>query len=60
MRIEVGKEIEFARNRLNDIIYLAEQSRPVDQSDWEGYTRSLRNLIASQAHQAMTALATRS
>jgi hypothetical protein len=54
--IEVGKEIEFARHRLNDIIYLAEQTAPVDKADWEGYARSIRNLIASQARQAITAL----
>lgn len=56
LRIEVGKELEFVRHRLSDIVYLAEKTAPVDQADWEGYARALRNIIAGQAKKAITAL----
>lgn len=56
MRIEVGKELEFVRHRLRDIAYLAEQTAPIDKNDWETYAKSIGNLIAQQAQQALTAL----
>lgn len=56
MRIKVGDEIRYAQSRLNDIIYLAEKTDPVDKSDWEDYTRSIRNLIAEEARKAITVL----
>ena len=56
LRIEVGKEIEFARNRLSDIIYLADNTNPV-HGDWEGYAKQLVQMLAEQARQAKQALA---
>lgn len=56
LRIEVGKEVEFARRRLSDIIYLAENSNPVN-GDWEGYAKQLARMLAEQARQAQQALA---
>lgn len=56
MKTEVGKEIEFVQHRLSTIVYLAEKTAPVDDADWEGYARSMRNLIAREAHEALAAL----
>lgn len=55
MKIEVGKEVAFARHRLSDIIFLAENSRPVD-GDWEGYAKQLARIVAENARDAKTAL----
>lgn len=55
-RIEVGKEVEFIGYRLNDIIYLAENTKPVDESDWKGYAQSMMVLMAREAREAKTAL----
>jgi hypothetical protein len=56
MRVQEGKEMDFIGHRLNDIIYLAENTRPVSQEDWQGYAQSMMRLIATQARQAQTAL----
>ena len=56
MRLEAGKEKEFIGYRLSDIIYLAENTVPVDKNDWEGYAKSMCNLIAQQAREAQNAL----
>lgn len=56
MQIEVGKEVEFAGHRLSDIIYLVENTRPVD-GDWEEYAKQLARMLADQARQAKSALA---
>lgn len=55
MKIEVGKEIEFVQRRLNDIVYLAEHTQPVD-GDWEGYAKQLARMLAAQATEAKVAL----
>ena len=55
MRFEAGKEVEFARLRLCDIRYFAQHTRPVDD-DWKGYAETLRNLIISQANEALAAI----
>lgn len=55
--IEVGKEAEFIGYRLSDIIYLAENTRPVDEADWKGYAKSMMTLMARQARMAQAALA---
>lgn len=56
MSVEVGKEIEVARHRLSDIIFLAEKTEPVN-GDWEGYARQMRRMIADSAKQATNLLA---
>lgn len=56
MRMEAGKEKEFIGHRLSDILWLAEKTAPVDKNDWEGYAKSMCNLIARQAREAQTAL----
>lgn len=56
MRIDLGREVEFAQHRLSDILFFCEQSGPVD-GDWEGYAVQVRRLIADQAREARTALA---
>lgn len=55
LRITVGKEVEFAVNRLSDIIYMSENTQPVN-GDWEGYAKQLRDMLAEQARQAKQAL----
>lgn len=55
LKIEVGKEREFAINRLSDIIYMSENSQPVN-GDWEGYAKALRDMLAEHARQAKQAL----
>lgn len=54
--VEAGKEAEFIGYRLNDIIYLAENTRPTDEADWKGYAQSMMVLLARQARMAQTAL----
>lgn len=61
MRIEIGKENQFLRHRLNDVIFLAEQTEPVDSRyfgilDWEGYAKANNKFIAQQAREALAAL----
>lgn len=55
MRFETGREIEFAKHRLNDIVFFCEKTQPVD-GDWESYAKQAMNMIASQARDAMSAL----
>lgn len=49
--VAIGKEKEFVRYRLKDIIYLAEHTIPVD-GDWEGYAKSICRILANQAREA--------
>lgn len=56
MRIEVGTEKVFIRNRLSDIICIAECGKPVDD-DWKGFAKALARLVIDQAQQAQKALA---
>ena len=61
MKIEVGKEIEFAIHRLNDIEFFVRETQPVHSrffrmADWEGYARDISKLIAEQAREAKAAL----
>jgi len=56
MRIQEGKEADVIGCRLKDIIYLAEETRPVNEDDWKGYAQSVLRLIANQAYDAQTAL----
>jgi hypothetical protein len=59
VRIEVGKEVQYAQRRLNDIIFLAEKTGPAHADDWEGYIRELKAFIIRQANDALTALSVR-
>lgn len=56
MKIEAGKEVEFAVHRLIDIIFLAERTEPVDGMSWEEYTKEVLGMIANQARNAQNAL----
>jgi hypothetical protein len=53
---EVGKEKEFIVSRLRDIVFLAENTDPVE-GDWEGYAKQCLRIIAEQAREAQKALA---
>lgn len=55
MTVEIGKECEFARDRLSDILYLARKTQPVDD-DWRGYADAVLKMISDQADLARTAL----
>ena len=60
--VEVGKEKDVVRRRLNDIIWLAEHTKPVGD-DWRGYAVralarpapavSMCRILADQARQAI-------
>lgn len=56
MQIEIGKEIEFAKLRLGDIIYLIDNTQPVEGKSWEEYAQGLKSLLRQQAEQAKAAL----
>jgi hypothetical protein len=56
MRIEVGKEIEFAKLRLGDILYLIDNTQPVEGKSWKDYAEGLKELLRQQAQQAKAAL----
>lgn len=56
MWIEAGKEIEFAKLRLGDILYLIDNTQPVEGKSWEDYARGLKSLLRQQAAQARSAL----
>lgn len=50
--VEIGREKEIVQRRLNDIIWLAEHTRPVGD-DWQGYAASICRILADQARQAI-------
>lgn len=52
MAIEVGREREMLENRLIDVVFLAENTLPAKDGDWEGYAKSVLRIIADQARQA--------
>lgn len=55
MRVEAGNELEFAQHRLNDIVFFAERTEPVE-NDWESYAKQLRRMVAEHARDAISAL----
>jgi len=55
LSVQIGKEKEFIGHRLNDIIFLAEKTTPVE-NDWEGYAKACLHMIARQAREARTLL----
>jgi len=56
MRVQEGRELDFIGYRLRDIVYLAEQTKPVNQDDWRGYAESILRIISNQARDAQVAL----
>jgi len=56
MRVQEGKEMDFIGYKLNDIIYLAEQTEPARQDDWQAYAQSILRIIAREARDAKAAL----
>lgn len=56
MKVEAGKEIEFVGYRLTDIVFLCENTAPVDEHGWEEYSKDLLRMIARSAREAQTAM----
>lgn len=52
MAVEVGREREMLENRLTDVVFLAENTLPSKDGDWEGYAKSVLRIIADQGRQA--------
>jgi hypothetical protein len=53
---EVGKELDYVRNRLTDIRFLANSTKPVEGHTWEQYARALADAVAKQASDALNML----
>jgi hypothetical protein len=54
--IRVGTEMQFAKDRLRDIVYFAKNTQPTKDGDWEGYAKDVLRMIVNQAEQAEKAL----